>query len=113
MSYIVGYNTPGYLPEGDTEDFYVYDSEDEAKRDLIEIILNHADHADEGGSHSLAGLLSIEAEDLNLSNVSQGYSVIICDPDREHDLGTCYWIAIAEAETLPYDNPDDSTFWQR
>lgn len=101
MGYIIGQNMPGYLPMDD-EPPYVYDTADEAKRALIDEMLRDADFADQGGEHTLAECLSNEAEDLNLSDVSGGFSTIVCDPDREHDLGTCYWIDIAEGENDDY-----------
>lgn len=112
MGYVIGHNMPGYLPTA-WDNPYVYDSADEAKSALIEEMLQDADSVDTfGGYAAHAEALSNAAEDLNLSDVSQGYSVIVCDPDREHDLGECYWIEVAE-DLLPYDNPDSPEFWQR
>lgn len=97
MSYVVGYNTPGYLPEMEP---YECDTADEAKLALIDEILNDAANADMGSNYELACNLSNSAEDLNLADVSCGYSVNITDPEREHDLGTCYWIE--PREIAPY-----------
>lgn len=87
--FAVGYNMPGYMPE---MDICYCETADEAKRCLIDMMDMHADSAFEVESHNLANELTFAYEDLNLCDVSGGYSVIICDPDRQHDLGTHYWI---------------------
>lgn len=87
--YSYGFNTPGYLPESEPN---MAEDSDSAKRALIDEILRHADHADDSEAHALASALSHAAEDLNLSDVSAGWGLTVCDPDREHDLGTHYWI---------------------
>lgn len=100
MPYVVGYNTPGYLPESDP---YICEDADSAKRALIDDMLRHADtdSRSDPDSEALSAELTLAAEDLNLTDVSEGYSVTICDPEREHDLGTHYWID--GPNPYPYD----------
>lgn len=95
--FIVGYNTPGYMPEMEP---YECEDADTAKRALISEMLDDAANADMGESYELACDLSNTAEDLNLTDVSCGYYVTICDPEREHDLGTSYWI-----DANPHNDP--------
>ena len=90
MPYSFGFNTPGYMPEMEP---YMVEDADAAKRFLIEEMLRDADTVvNFGSTEALSEALTHEAEDLNLSDVSKGYSVIVCDPNRPGDLGTCYWI---------------------
>lgn len=86
MRYTIGWNMPGYLPEMEP---YTVDTADEAKRAMIDELLRHADQVDEG-DHNIADELSHIAEDLNLCDVSQGWSETI---DNLH-----YWITRTEGE---------------
>lgn len=59
MSYTVGQNIPGYLPDSEPME---YETFDEAKRALIKDMLFHADYAPDDTADELAGV----AEDVNL-----------------------------------------------
>lgn len=96
--FAIGYNTPGYLPEMDV---YTVSTADEAKRALIDEMLRYADHyamLEEG--ETVAEEITHTCEDLNLTDVSCGYSVVIYDPGKIHDLGTHFWI-----EANPHNDP--------
>lgn len=67
MGYTVGFNMPGYLPEMEP---YAVDTADEAKRAMIDEILRDADNAESDRADELSHL----AEDLNLEDVSLGWS---------------------------------------
>lgn len=78
MGYTIGFNMPGYLPEMEP---YTVDTADEAKRAMIDELLRHADSTDEPEATEL----SHAAEDLNLTDVSDGWDNTIGN--------TAYWIA--------------------
>lgn len=88
--FIVGYNMVGYLPESEP---YAFNNWEDARRSLIEEMNFHADNLDswvegdcdddipcgvhgEDCKHDQANSLSLEAEDLNLSN-GPGWSTVI------------------------------------
>ena len=92
--YHVGHNIPGYLPESD-----VYYAEDAltAKSVLIsdidyagDSIFDVGEDEDERG---LADEYSAAMEDLNLTNVTDGYSVTLPTSTSKWDLGIAYWLA--------------------
>lgn len=87
VNYAVGNNDPGYLPDGEP---YVTSDADQAKRVLIADMLFNADHTDDEAE---AEELTAWAEDLNMSDVSGGWSVIVAD--------RAYWIEPTDEE------PDD------
>lgn len=98
MGYVIGQNMPGYLPNDDSEP-YIYDTADAAKRGLIYLMDRDADAADSlEGPCQLGNEIAAAMEDLNLTDCTGGYSVVVYDPEREHDLGTCYWIEIYQGE---------------
>jgi len=70
-----GTNMPGYLPDDDFP--FVTDDADTAKRYLIDEMVRDGDSAFERGDETLADELSSEAEDLNLSDVTAGYSTTV------------------------------------
>lgn len=112
MGYVIGHNMPGYLPMDDDEP-YIYESAEDARNALVDDLHHWRDSVEMGGDQTaLADAIDDAANEVYNADVSQGYSVIVCDPDREHDLGQCYWVEIAE-DLLPYDNPDSPEFWQR
>lgn len=69
--YHAGWNMPGYMPEMDAS--YPYESAEDAKEGMIDDLLRHADQADMVDDHNNAETLSSLAEDLNLSDVSNGW----------------------------------------
>lgn len=77
MSYVIGNNLPGYLPDSDP--FVIEGTFDEAKRALIDELLWQADVAD---TEEEAEELTEAAEDVNLWNGPDTLS--LCD--------RCYWI---------------------
>lgn len=78
MGYTIGWNMPGYLPEMEP---YTLDTADEAKRAMIDEMLHTADLAD---IEDEAEALTHAAEDLNLEDVSLGWSNTVYD--------MAYWI---------------------
>ena len=83
MSYTIGWNMPGYMPEMEP---YTLDTEDDAKRAMIDELLRDAENA----PSNLATELSHTAEDLNLSDVSLGWDVTVGN--------IAYWITPTEGE---------------
>lgn len=65
MKYIAGFNQPGYLPESEPEEF---ESFDEAKRYIIDIIKTAEDDAATNDEEEMAEDLAALAEDVNLEN---------------------------------------------
>lgn len=84
MSYAVGNSDPGYLPESEP---YVTSDADQAKRVLIADMLFNADHCDDEAE---AEELTAWAEELNLSDVTGGWSITIGD--------RAYWIEPTDEE---------------
>ena len=78
MSYVIGFNMPGYMPDMEP---YQVDTFDEAKRCLISELKIAEDDAD---SEESAIEFSLEAEDVNLWS-SEGTT-------NEMPDGYCYWI---------------------
>jgi len=81
MFYVIGFNLPGYLPEMEP---YAVATPDTAKRAMIEELLRDAESAAQYGDEDLATELSEVAEDLNLTNIEEGWGEIIGN--------TSYWI---------------------
>lgn len=84
-TYTLGWNMPGYLPEMDP---YEIEGADAAKRAMIDELERDADNADAGDEHERANELSALAEDLNLSDVSDGWSATVGN--------LAYWITPTE-----------------
>lgn len=82
MSYIAGYNQPGYLPESDPEEF---DTWDEAWRYIIGVIKDAEDDAGDAEDEELAEDLAAFAEDVNLVTRNEPFSAL--GPD-----GYAYWV---------------------
>jgi hypothetical protein len=78
MGYTIGWNMPGYLPEMEP---YTVDTADEAKRAMIDELLRHADQAN---TEAEAFVLTMQAEELNLTNVDAGWSFNVSN--------LAYWI---------------------
>lgn len=85
--FMIGWNMPGYLPEMDP---YMVVGADDAKRAMIDELLRSADHADEIENHEIAEELSALAEELNLSDVSQGWDATVDN--------LAYWITPTDEE---------------
>lgn len=88
-TFTIGYNTPGYLPEMEP---YVVQGVADAKASLQNELERHADLAADITEGRLYEDLLVAIEVLETADVSQGWGYTVSDPDREHDLGTHYWI---------------------
>lgn len=64
-NFTAGWNQPGELPESDPAEF---DTFDEAKRYIIDQMLQLADDVAEGGDEDLAEEITNDAEDVNLES---------------------------------------------
>ena len=86
MHYVSGVNNAGFLPEMEPNK---WDTFDEAKRDLIALILEDADHYGELGDEQRAETLTSYAEKVNLwshgSHGSNSCSALLI-------YGREYWI---------------------
>lgn len=87
MTYTIGFNIVGYLPEMEP---YTADTADEAKRAMIDELKRDEESALDGEGEPLANELCHAAEDLNLEDVSLGWSAIIGN--------VSYWIVQTEVE---------------
>lgn len=97
--YSIGQNIPGYLPMADEPTLFT--THDDAKRALIDVILNAADNAACMDNETHAESLSAAAEDVNLWS-GDDYT-IVTDPERKHDLGIAYWITTVDAADIDAD----------
>lgn len=88
MPYSIGQNIPGYLPMADEPS--VFEDFQSAQRALIEDMERSADSADAVGERALGDELAGAQQDVNLWSGPD--SIVVVDPEREHDLGTVYWI---------------------
>lgn len=85
--YTIGWNMPGYLPEMEP---YTVDTADEAKRAMIDELDRYADQLSDSGYENRAVELAFAMEDLNLEDVSKGWSTTIGNLN--------YWITPTEVE---------------
>lgn len=99
--YHVGKNIPGYLPESDVD---IASDADEAKRLLIAEIDSFGDSLFEIGEKDLADASSSEMQDLNLTDVTDGYSTTLRTSSSEHDLGMAFWINPCDEEGCDEDD---------
>lgn len=89
--FMIGWNMPGYMPV----DPYMVVGADDAKRAMIDELERDADHADDCDEHERAEELSALAEDLNLSDVSQGWDATVGN--------LAYWITPTDEEPTDDD----------
>lgn len=90
--YIVGSNTPGYLPESETYTTSDYDS---ARRYLIHELDRHADILSDIGLDDAAEEISLRLGDLDLDPAGTLYWELCPTSGGEHDLGVAYWLEIS------------------
>ena len=92
MLYNIGWNMPGYLPEMEP---YTCDTAEDAKRAMIDELLRHADVLDDSDRPDVANQCAFAMEDLNLSDVSQGWDATIGN--------YAYWIT-----PVPFTESEDA-----
>ena len=90
--YVVGYNTPGYMPEMEP---YECDTLESAREALLDELDRAADFACYE-SNALTMEYESAIKDLRTADISGGYSITVSDSEPDsHDLGIAYWIEIS------------------